>query len=59
MSVFHSNSRTTSDCPALLIELMRTSWRTMPSSCSRGRDTSDSTSSGAVPGNSVRTVIAG
>ena len=59
MSVSHSNSRTTSDCPARLIELMLTRCGTMPNSRSSGREISVSTSSGAVPGNSVRTVSVG
>ncbi len=53
------NSSTTSLTPARLMLETRRSPPTTPSASSTGRLTSFSTSSGAAPGYSVRTVIVG
>ena len=53
------NSSTTSEMPARLTEEIRRRPPTTPSASSTGRETSFSTSSGAAPGYSVRTVSVG
>ena len=58
-SVSQANSSTTSERPARLTLLIRRRPLTMPSASSSGRLMSFSTSSGAAPGYSVRTVSVG
>ena len=59
IGVSQVNSRTTSLTPARLIEETRRRPPTTPSASSTGRLMSFSTSSGAAPGYSVRTVRVG
>ena len=59
MSVSHENSSTTSETPARDTLLIRRRPETTPTASSTRRDTSFSTSSGAAPGYSVRTVSVG
>ncbi len=59
MSVPQRNSSVTSDWPARDTERTSRTLRMMLTASSTGRVTRFSTSSGAAPGNSVRTVIVG
>ena len=59
IGVSQANSSTTSETPARLMLLIRRRPPTTPSCSSIRRETSFSTSSGAAPGYSVRTVSVG
>ncbi len=59
MSVPHSNSRMTSDCPLRDIELTRFTFFTTPSASSIGFEMRFSISAGAAPVYSVRMVSVG
>ena len=59
MSVPHANSRITSAWPARDTERTDLTFRMMPTDSSIGRVMSVSSSSGAAPGRSVRTVKVG
>jgi hypothetical protein len=59
MSIDQSNSRVTSERPARDTDEEETRPETTPTACSTGRVTLRSTSSGAAPGTSVRTVRVG